>query len=178
MRKVAQNPAFCFLNTSKIQILPCSTYFQNSQLRIASCTAFRAVTNAALCTAVIATSQVQASTISYDFKVNVTKGPLAANSFNGTVSYDDSSLKGTGVEQLGVERGLAVCMNYFGRNYSETDDTSYPTKPKLVFENGTIKQLDFWVQLQKRVNWWNSPGWEVKLSKPKAASVVSNCQKR
>lgn len=138
-----------------------------------------ALASAALSTAVIATSQAYASTITYNFTVNVTKGALAGKSFNGTFSYDDAILKGTGVEQLGVAQGLTVCMNSFGRNYSETDDSSYPTLPLLVFENGNIKQLDFWIQPQKRVVWWNLPGWEVKLSRRKTAySAVSNCQKR
>lgn len=138
-----------------------------------------AISSAALSTAVITTSQAHASTISYDFTVKVTKGALAGKSFNGMFSYDDVTLKGTGVEKLGVAQGLTVCMNSFGRNYSETDDSSYPTLPLLVFENGNIKQLDFWIQPQKRVVWWNLPGWEVKLSKRKtASSAVSNCHKR
>lgn len=90
--------------------------FSKLSIAIASSTTLRATVNAALYTAAIATSQVQASSITYDFTVNVTKGALAGNSFNGTFSYDDSTLKGTGVEQLGIERGLTVCMNYFGRN--------------------------------------------------------------
>jgi len=134
---------------------------------------------AALSTAVITTSLAHASTITYDFTVNVTQGSLAGKTFNGTFSYDDATLKGTGIEELGVAQGLTACMNYFGRNYSETDDTSYPAFPKLVFEDGKIKQLDFWIQPNKRLNWWDLPGWEVKLSMRKAAaSAVSNCQKR
>jgi len=134
---------------------------------------------AALSTAVITTSLAHASTITYDFTVNVTQGSLAGKTFNGTFSYDDATLKGTGIEELGLPQGLTACMNYFGRNYSETDDTSYPAFPKLVFEDGKIKQLDFWIQPNKRLNWWDLPGWEVNLSMRKAAaSAVSNCQKR
>lgn len=137
-----------------------------------------AVASAALYTAVITTSQAHASTITYDFTVNVTQGSLAGNTFNGRFSYDDATLKGTGTEELGVAEGLTVCMNYFGRNYSETDDTSYPAFPKLVFEDGKIKQLDFWIQPNKRVNWWDLAGWEVKLSMRKAdTAAVVNCEK-
>jgi hypothetical protein len=153
--------------------------FSKHSFAITSSTALRTIANATLVTAAIATIQANASTITHNFTVNVTKGSLAGKSFNGTFSYDNSTLKGIGIEELGVDRGLTVCMNYFGRNYSETDDSSYPTKPKLVFENGKIKQLDFWIEPQKRVVWWNLPGWEVKLSMPKAAaSAVPNCQKR
>lgn len=138
-----------------------------------------AIATTALSTAVITISPAHASTMTYDFTVNVNQGSLAGQSFNGTFSYDDATLKGTGVEELGVAQGLTICMNYLGRNYSETDDTSYPTLPKLVFDNGQIKQLDFWIQPNKRVNWWDLPRWEVKLSVRKAtASAISNCQKR
>ncbi|MBW4681475.1 MAG: hypothetical protein KME19_15365 [Microcoleus vaginatus WJT46-NPBG5] len=136
-----------------------------------------AFASAALYTAVITTSQAYASTITYDFTVNVTQGALAGKTFKGTFSYDDATLKGTGIEELGVAEGLTACMNYFGRNYNETDDTGYPAFPKLVFEDGKIKQLDFWIQPNKRVNWWNLAGWEVTLSMPQAdASADSKCQ--
>ncbi|MBE9002081.1 hypothetical protein IQ274_28735 [Nostoc sp. LEGE 12447] len=138
-----------------------------------------AITTAALTTAVIATSQAQNSTVSYDFTINVTKGSLAGKSFNGSFSYDNSTLKGIGIEELGVTQGLKTCFNYLGRNYSESNDRDYPTFPKLVFENGKIKQLDFWVQPEKRVVWWNLPGWEVKYSQRQAsAPTVQDCQKR
>ena len=138
-----------------------------------------AIVTAALSTGVIATSQAQNSTVSYDFTINVTKGSLAGKSFNGSFSYDNSTLKGIGVEELGVTQGLKACFNYLGRNYSESDDRDYPTFPKLVFENGKIKQLDFWLQPGKRVVWWNLPGWEVKYSQRQAsAPTILNCQKR
>lgn len=137
-----------------------------------------AIASITFITAVMPASQVYAVPITYDFTVNVTQGPLAGKSFNGTFSYNDATLKGTGFEELGVSQGLIVCMNYLGRNYSETDDTSYPAWPKLIFENGKIKQLDFWLESNKRKNWWNLPGWEVKLFQhATASSTVSNCQK-
>ncbi|VXD24196.1 hypothetical protein [Planktothrix paucivesiculata] len=119
--------------------------------------------------------EAQASIITYDFTVNVRAGALTGKSFNGTFSYDDSSLTGSGVEELGVNQGLTVCMNFFGRNYNETEDSSYPMLPKLVFENGLIKQLDFWIEPNKRLNWWNESGWEVTLS-PSKNSASSNCK--
>jgi hypothetical protein len=138
-----------------------------------------AIATAALGTVAIPTTQAYAAPIIYDFTVNVTQGALAGKSFSGTFSYDDATLKGTGVEELGVSQGLTVCLNYLGRNYRATDDTSYPTLPKLVFENGKIKQLDFWIEPNKRANWWNLPGWEVELSRREAAPTnVPNCQKR
>ena len=137
-----------------------------------------AIATIALGATAIATSQAQASIVTYDFTVNVTQGSLAGQSYSGTFSYDDSTLKRTGVEKLGVEQGLTVCMNYFGRNYTEASDRDYPRFPTLVFENGKINELDFWVQPQNRVVWWNLPGWEVNLSRRQAGADVPNCQER
>lgn len=135
--------------------------------------AFAAV---ALNNAVLTTSPAQASVVTYDFTVNVTQGPLAGQSYSGTFRYDDSTLEETGVETLGVNQELSVCMNYFGRNYTAVDDTSYPAFPKLIFEDGTITQLDFWIQPNQRVNWWNLPGWEINLSERPENAGASNCQ--
>jgi len=132
-----------------------------------------------LLSTVVTATQACAVPVTYDFTVTVTQGRLAGNSFNGSFSYDDANLKGKGVEELGIDEGLTTCMNYLGRTYRETDDTSYPTFPKLRFEDGKIAQLNFWIQPNQRVNWWNLPGWEVKLSGPlKRDSTVPNCQKR
>jgi hypothetical protein len=125
----------------------------------------------------IVISPAQAIPVTYDFTVNVNKGSLAGQSYSGTFSYDDAKVKGTDIEEVGVKQGLTVSMNYFGRTYRETDDSSYPTFPKLIFENGKLKQLDFWVQPQKRVVWWNAPGWQVKTSLRETTSIVP-CQKR
>jgi len=132
-----------------------------------------------LLSTVVTATQAYAVPVTYDFTITVTKGGLAGNSFNGSFSYDDAKLKGKGVEELGIDQGLTTCMNYLGRTYRETDDTSYPTFPTLRFEGGKITQLNFWIQPNQRVNWWNLPGWEVKLSGPlKRDSTVPNCQKR
>lgn len=132
-----------------------------------------------LLSTVVTATQACAVPVTYDFTITVTKGGLAGNSFNGSFTYDDANLKGKGVEELGIDEGLTTCINYLGRTYRETDDTSYPTFPKVRFEDGKIAQLNFWIQPNQRVNWWNLPGWEVKLSGPlKSDSTVPNCQKR
>lgn len=120
--------------------------------------------------ATIVTSPTQAAPVTYDFTVNVTQGSLAGQSYSGTFRYDDAVLKGTGTETLGVNQGLTVCMNYFGRNYTETNDRDYPNFPAIVFENGTVQYLDFWVQPSDRVVWWNLPGWEVNLTQRESKS--------
>jgi hypothetical protein len=164
-----------------MMIHPLSIVTQN-RLRDASVPEVSKI-SVALSTALLATvavvTQAYAVPVTYDFTVTVTQGSLAGKSFNGSFSYDDAKLKGTGVEELGIADGLTTCMNYFGRTYRETDDTSHPTFPKLRFEDGKIVQLDFWIQPNQRVNWWKLPGWEVKLSEPKTTdSTVPNCQKQ
>ncbi len=109
---------------------------------------------------------------------NFWRGLLAGKSFSGIFNYDDSTLKGIGSEELGVAEGLTVCMNFLGRNYKETDDSSYPAFPKLVFEDGKIKRLDFWIEPGKRIVWWKLPGWKVDFSLRKASSgAVTACKK-
>lgn len=120
---------------------------------------------------------VQAAPVTYDFTVTVTTGTLAGKSFNGSFSYDDAQLKGEGTETLGVAQGLSVCMNYIGGQYREKDDSSYPTFPKLIFENGKITQLNFWVQPDRRVEWWNLPGWDVALTQRSMAASSLDCKK-
>lgn len=132
--------------------------------------------------ATIVTAPVQASPVTYDFTVDVTQGALAGQSYSGTFSYDDEVLKGTGSETIGVNQGLTVCMNYFGQNYTEVNDRDYPNFPTIVFENGEIQYLDFWIQPSDRVVWWNLPGWKVNLSRRQAEEAtgvgVPNCQQQ
>lgn len=102
--------------------------------------------------------------ITYDFAVNVTEGVLAGNTFIGAFSYDASTITGVGMEEVGVADGLTVDMNFLGKDYSEVDDIDYPAYPKLVFEDGEITRLDFWIEPGDRVLWWDLSGWEVVLS--------------
>ncbi len=68
------------------------------------------------------------------------------------------------MEEVGVADGLTVDMNFLGKDYSEVDDIDFPTYPKLVFEDGEITRLDFWIEPGDRVLWWDLSGWEVVLS--------------
>ncbi len=107
---------------------------------------------------------VQALPVTYDFTVVVTQGSLAGNTFNGSFTYDDEALKGVGKEEIGVDDGLTVKMNFFGKDYDHTADIDYPQFPKLIFEAGEIQTLDFWVEPGSRGIWWGLPGWEIQLS--------------
>lgn len=107
---------------------------------------------------------VQTLPVAYDFTVMVTEGSLAGNTFNGSFSYDDSTLSGVGVEEIGIDEGLTVNMTFLGQDYAETADTGYPEFPKLIFEAGEIQRLDFWIEPGERGVWWGLPGWEIELS--------------
>lgn len=51
--------------------------------------------------AVMEASPLQAATITYDFKADVTSGSLLGQTFTGFLSYDDSALTGVGSEFFG-----------------------------------------------------------------------------
>lgn len=105
----------------------------------------------------------QAEIVTYDFTVSVSRGSLAGNVFYGTFSYDDAFLTGLGQETLGTAEGLTVSMDFLGDRYTELDDADYPAFPVLVFDDGELQQLDFWIEPGDRVQWWMLPGWQVEL---------------
>ena len=113
---------------------------------------------------VIDVPPIQAMPVTYDFTVVVTEGSLAGNTFKGSFSYDDEVLSGVGTEEIGIADGLTVNMTFFGQDYTETADRNYPAFPKLIFEDGKIQRLDFWIESGERQVWWGLPGWKIELS--------------
>ena len=110
------------------------------------------------------TLPIQALPVTYDFTVVVKEGSLAGNTFQGSISYDDEVIKGRGAEKISVVHGLKTKINFFGQEYTEKEDQNYPQFPKLIFRDGEIYLLDFWVEPGERDIWWIREGWEVKLS--------------
>ncbi|MGK7932787.1 MAG: hypothetical protein AB4041_15330 [Microcystaceae cyanobacterium] len=117
----------------------------------------------------------QAKPIIYDFTVRVTDGALQGNSFQGFFIYDDESVSGSGKEEIGVEEGLKVCMNFFGQNYAETNDSNYPNLPKLTLNDGEVENLDFWIEEERRLPWWNLQGWEVSTTQRETSEDLPTC---
>ncbi len=107
---------------------------------------------------------IQAVPVTYDFTVVVTEGSLAGNTFNGSFSYDDEILNGVGTEEIDIADGLKVNMTFLEQNYTEKEDRDYPEFPKLIFEDGAIQRLDFWIEPNERGIWWGRPGWDIQLS--------------
>ena len=103
-----------------------------------------------------------ADSITYDFTINVTAGPLANNTYMGSFSYDPTTVTGEGLEEIGVDDGLKASIVFFEEEFTEADDSNFPDFPVLVFEDGEIVRLDFWVEEGDRLVWWNTPGWEVE----------------
>ncbi|NEO87214.1 MAG: hypothetical protein F6J87_23585 [Spirulina sp. SIO3F2] len=145
---------------------------------IAQSAALKAIATLSLSLLPLLTAPAFARDIGYRFTVTVTGGSLAGNTFEGVLVYDDATLTGAGTETLTVdaENGdLRVIMELLGQFYTEAEDVDAPNFPQLVFEDGEIQQLDFWLESGPRVNWWALPGWEVELE-PWGASTSDTAQ--
>lgn len=95
--------------------------------------------------AVMEATPLQAATITYDFKADVTSGSLSGQTFAGFLSYDDSALTGVGSELLGPADELKVRFNFLGAIYTEENEVEFPDFPLTNFNNGVFEGLDFFV---------------------------------
>ena len=124
---------------------------------------------------IISSTMIWAKPITYDFTVNVVKGSLKGNTYQGFFSYDDEELIGKGKETVNVQQGLKVCMNFFNQMYSESNDVDYPQYPLLILKDGKPETLDFWMESPQRRIWWNRDGWEVEISQRENSTLISDC---
>ncbi|MBW4683867.1 MAG: PEP-CTERM sorting domain-containing protein [Komarekiella atlantica HA4396-MV6] len=85
-----------------------------------------------------------AAVIEYDFTVNALSGDNPGQ-YYGSFEYDDSSLTGAGLENLGVGNGLAVTFNYLNTTYTEKNDELYDSFPVVSFNNGKLSGLSYLV---------------------------------
>lgn len=88
-------------------------------------------------------AKIQAATITYDFTIDVTSGPLTDTEPSGFFSYDNSTLTGTGLEALGVNQGLSIAFNFLGDTYNETNDIDFPAFPIVQFQDRQLLGLSF-----------------------------------
>lgn len=103
-----------------------------------------ATAGAALSFVAIEADPVQAATITYDFDVNVTSGPLDNNIYEGSFSYDDSTLTGTGLETVGVAEELSVSFEFLGVTYTEANDNNFLFNfPIVEFKDGSLVGLQY-----------------------------------
>ncbi|HEY9633864.1 MAG TPA: hypothetical protein V6D14_10685 [Coleofasciculaceae cyanobacterium] len=85
----------------------------------------------------------QAATVTYDFIVNVTSGCLSGKQFEGYFSYDSSTLRGIGSEEVGAQEGLSINFEFLDVLYTEANDLDFSLYPRLLFEDGNLAGLDF-----------------------------------
>ncbi len=103
-----------------------------------------AIASLALGVAAIKTNSVQAATVTYDFNVDVTTGSLADNLYEGSFSYDDSTLTGIGRETVGIEDELSIDFEFLGKTYTEENDNNVSFNfPIVEFNNGSLVGLQY-----------------------------------
>ena len=73
----------------------------------------------------------------------VVGGPFAGTVGNGSFTYDDSLIFGSGSEFIGPLDGLAVEFTIFGQLFTELDDIAFPGYPELSLFDGEPESLDF-----------------------------------
>lgn len=121
-------------------------------------------TGSTLLSTVLATA-AQALPVTYDITITVTDGSLKGNTFTGSFTYDDEKLTYDGQESLSPDDGIAVTMNFLGKDYDATADADYPEFPQIIFQDGAFERLEFWVESEQRGSWWDTPGWNIELSR-------------
>jgi len=99
----------------------------------------------------VTASSAQALVITNNFRVDITSGTLANQSFFGNFRYDDASLTGSGLETLDPSNGLqSLSFNFLGTTYTQQSDAGYldapPNQyPQLNFQDGSLVGLDYLV---------------------------------
>ncbi|QLE55436.1 PEP-CTERM sorting domain-containing protein [Nostoc sp. TCL26-01] len=76
----------------------------------------------------------QAATVNYTFQTSIDSGSLLGNTYSGSLSYDDSSLVGSGSEFIDVS---AVSFDFQGVNYTTANN------PTVAFIDGNFLGLNF-----------------------------------
>ena len=83
----------------------------------------------------------QAATITYDFAGTIDSGSLLGQSYSGFLSFDDSTLAGTGRELLAVSE---IELNFLSTTFSETDD--FASEPQVEFLDNNFLGLSLFVE--------------------------------
>ncbi len=138
------------------------TPFQRKRTAIAT---LAIATSSTLLSPLLGTTIAQALPVTYDITITVTDGSLKGNTFTGSFTYDDEKLTYSGQESLSPKDGISATMNFLGKDYNATDDADYPDYPQLIFQDGAFERLEFWVESDTRGSWWDTPGWNIELSR-------------
>lgn len=114
-----------------------------------------ATAGTAVALSVFSSSPAQALTITNNFRVDITEGSLANQSFFGSFRYDDAALTDPSKQIFDPNNGnllindsnglLDLSFNFLGNIYTQASDVSFPDFPQLNFQNGLFQALDFLV---------------------------------
>lgn len=99
-----------------------------------------ATTGTALTLTAIDANPAHALKFKSDFKVDITTGDLAGNSYDGYFTFEDSELSGIGNETIVADK---VSFNFNGLTYNEKQDFDYPNAPWVEFDGGSLSGLNF-----------------------------------
>jgi hypothetical protein len=95
--------------------------------------------------AVLDAKPAQAALLTYDFTVNLDRGPLSGQSFWGEFSYDDADITGVGLETVSQP---SISFEFLGETFDETRDANFESGFPIVFvEDGILLGLDYNVLL-------------------------------
>ncbi len=93
--------------------------------------------------------------ITNNFRVDVTTGSLANQSFFGSFRYDEAALTDPSTQVIDPANGnqiinasnglLDLSFNFLGNTYTQASDSDFPEFPQLNFQNGLFQGLDFFV---------------------------------
>ncbi|UBF27053.1 PTPA-CTERM sorting domain-containing protein [Kovacikia minuta CCNUW1] len=98
---------------------------------------------------VLTSAPAQAITLSAPFQINVSSGTFAGATGNGTVSWESTALTGSGLEILQPGTGLlGLSLDFVGNTYTAASAVGFPSRPRLVFSNGSLFGLDYLFQVQ------------------------------
>jgi hypothetical protein len=84
-----------------------------------------------------------------DFVIAFDMGTVSGQSYNGSLSYDDANLTGTGSEVLGPNGGppltgfLSFEVTIESNTFSLSDDTTFPLFPILGFTDGALTGINY-----------------------------------
>lgn len=107
-----------------------------------------AVTGTALSSVLMEANPVQAAILTSNFTVNITSGSLAGTQGSGSLSFDDSTLTGEGLESVGENAGLSISFDFLGRSCTELneyDSTGEGDYPLVSFPSWKLLGLNFLV---------------------------------
>lgn len=93
----------------------------------------------------LASGIASAASVTKSWSVEVMSGMFAGEVGSGTFTYDDSLISNSGEEYINALDGLTLTLNFLGQNFTELNDFEYNLFPSLVFSNGSIVSLDYFV---------------------------------